>query len=259
MQLHFDRLLICLPASGPVEPLLFDASRFAALLPPSTIEIVASPAHRLHDRRRQVVRDAFKGAVETIHLVPSPRETSAFAAGVADRRTLVVAAEPGRPHAASASLVLRKPVDGPAVVAVVDPQRDTVAGVRAAIELAQQLSATRVVAFHAFFDEAAIASDMWEQRRYDEHAERMDIFLARVPGADAVTITPCVVQSPYPARALARVAGENGAAIAVGDCRDVTGLSVLSLPDAVARRTPAAPRLRALWDALTAGARAHPA
>lgn len=259
MQLRFDRLLICLPASGPVEPLLFEAARFGARLPPSTIEIVASPAHRLHDQRRQVVRDAFKGAVEAIHLVPSPRETSAFAASIADRHTLVVAAEQRHRHAASASLLLRKPVDGRAVVAVVDPQRDTIAGVRAAMELAQQLSAPRVVAFNAYFDEASIASDMWEQRRHDEHVERLDIFLARVPGAEAVTITPFVVQSPYPERALARVAAESGAAIAVGNCGDVTGLSVLSLPDAVARRAPATPRLRALWDAFIAGAPVHPA
>jgi hypothetical protein len=259
MQLRFDRLLVCLPSSGSVEPLLFEAARFAARLPPSTIEIVAAAAHRLHDERSRAVRDAFKGAVETIHLVPSPRETSALAASIADRHTLIVTAEQRRRHKTSASLVLRNPVEGRAVVAVVDPQRDTIAGVRAAIELAQQLAAPRVVACHVYFDEASIASDAWEERRHDERAEQMDIFLARVPSAEGVTITPCVVQSPYPARALTRVAGEAGAAIAVGQCDDLAGLSLLSLPEAVARRAPATPRLRALWDAFIAGAPVHPA
>jgi hypothetical protein len=189
--------------------------------------------------------------------VPSSRETGAFAASIANRQTLIVTGEPRHGRTAAASLLLRTPLEGHAVVAVVDPQRDTIASVRAAIELAQLLSAPRVVALHVYFDEASIASDVWEQRRYDEHAEQMDIFLARVPAAESVTITSCVVQSPYPVRALSRVAAETGAAVAVGDCADVAGLSVLSLPDAVAHRTPAAPRLRALWDAFIARAPVH--
>ncbi|MBM3773249.1 MAG: hypothetical protein FJW27_18565 [Acidimicrobiia bacterium] len=263
MLLQPDRLVVCLPDGEPAEALLVEAARFADHLPGCGVEIVAAPVHGLHDAARGLLRSTFRRGVDNIHLVPTANETVDLGVQLADRSTLIVTRGrggqrlPKRPEAWT--LMLQTPIDGRSVMAIVDPLQDTPATIVTAMDLAERLGASRVVACHLYFDEGAAANDAWERRASEERTEAVGILLARVPAHDAVTVVPRIEQSPWPERSLLRIATEEGASLVVGSPTRLVEISTLCLPEAIARRSTQPSALRALWDGLLDGPESLPA
>lgn len=244
----FNRLLVCLPDRSPVEPLLVGASQFAALLPACALEIVAAPAHALHEAQRHLVRSCFGRRADAVHVVSRADAAVPFATDHAGPSSVIVTcprdARHLSRHSPAAALVVPSDVSGRTVLALVDPDRDTPATVTTALDLARRLSASRVVACHVFFNEVAIKCDAWEARAIAMRQEQLDIFMARVPAHD-IPVDARLVHAPRLDRAVTRLAAAEEAALVVSQRRLRVDVPVLTLPDSA----PRAPhgRVSALW------------
>jgi hypothetical protein len=246
----FDRLFICLPDRSPLEPLLAGAAQFAALLPSYALEVVAAPAHALHDLHRSVVRTTFGRLADTVHLVPREQATVPFASAHAGPSSVIVTCPRDArrlPRGGSAAaLVVPSDLSGRTVIALVDPTRDQPEAVTTALDLAARLSASRVLACDVFFNEAAIRCDRWEARVIAERQEQLDIFMTRVPSRD-VPVDARLLHAPFLDRAVARLAEAEEAALVVSPRRVRLPVPVLMLP---ASSRPPAMGGSALWEAL---------
>lgn len=243
------RLLLCLPRRRPVDAWLVATARFVRALPDCDVEVVAAPAHRLHDLNRDLIVDCLGRDADAIHLVPSPGRVVGFAADCTDATTLLVtSAEDVRQvprHLRGSTLIVPASVEGSSVVALVDPARDAVGVVTTAIDFAHCLGTRRVVVCRIFFNEGLLSLDDRVDRVIDEEREHLDIFMARVPANDAV-VTTRVSHAPNLARAATRIASEESAALVVSAERLRLPTPTLTLPQAVGRLHPAPSGLAAL-------------
>jgi len=251
MRIHHHRLLVCIPSGAPDALLLTEAARLADRLRPRALEIVATPVDALHDLRGAFESLTERGGVDAVHLAPTRRETERLAVELSDNSTLVITSGTPRwwrPRSSNASrLVVRAPLTGEAVIALVDPARDTTAPVVTAIEFAERLGLSRAVACHLFVEDGTLTSERWERRVHDEQAERLDILLARVPASETVTLTPSVVMSHVPERTISRIVKEVGAALVIGASNLAGDANLLTLPEVAVRQPRPPSGLRAVW------------